>query len=89
MYRWDPRTDKVKSVNRSKHFMKKLKMFTRMTDAQIKKDLKQRETILKWLVKHNITNIVSISEVVSRYNRDPKELLKLLKKKNYHLVLSK
>ena len=89
LYRWDPRSDKIKRVNKSKQFMKKLKIFTHMSDSSVRKDLKSREKILKWMVKHNISDLSLIAEIVSRYNRDPDALLKLIKNKNFHLVLSK
>jgi hypothetical protein len=60
-----------------------------MSDSMIRKDLKSREKILKWMVKHNISDLSLIAEIVSRYNRDPDALLKLIKNKNFHLVLSK
>jgi hypothetical protein len=60
-----------------------------MSDQSLKKDLKNREKVLKWMAKHNIRSLVQIAEIVSMYNKSPENLLKRLQKKDFRLVLSK
>jgi len=59
--------DRLEKINESDIVMDRLKLYTGMSEEELKNDLKQKEKILAWMVKKNIENVNQIGVVMSRY----------------------
>ncbi|MEM4158356.1 MAG: hypothetical protein QXH71_01300, partial [Candidatus Anstonellaceae archaeon] len=77
IYRWRPRTDTWERVGEPIRFYKELNLHTGMTKEQIEKDNKKRQTILKWMVKNNITQIDEVGKIFSLYYSNPEEIYEI------------
>ncbi len=76
----DFRKDRLVSVNPSIHMMKTLQMFTGFSKAQFKRDLTEKQQILKYLVKQNINTVDGVGRIIAEYYTNKQNLLKYIKK---------
>jgi len=67
LYRWEPTNDKILSHSNSMRFFEDLSRHTGMSFTEISQDLKEKKDILNWLVKNNIRDMNSISQVIKKY----------------------
>jgi archaeal flagellar protein FlaI len=81
LFKWDAKTDSVKQVNKSLRVMEEISMHTGLSEPEIKKNLKDKETILAWMLEHQIKDVESVGKVVSEYYRDEKRVLDIAKSK--------
>lgn len=80
VYSWTPATDKFNERDKSKRVMNDIQFYTGMTGREIQQDLKEKVTILNWLVKKQIKNINKVGEVISTYYINPEKVLEMVKK---------
>jgi flagellar protein FlaI len=76
LFRWRAANDKIRKDENSVRCMDILRTFTRMNDREIKQNLDERESVLKWMVKKNIDTVEEVGDVISRYYGEPDELFK-------------
>ncbi|PIN78616.1 hypothetical protein COY26_04565 [Candidatus Woesearchaeota archaeon CG_4_10_14_0_2_um_filter_33_10] len=82
------RKDKLEKANNSVSIMKTLEMFTGMTRNEINRDIKEKELVLKYLVKHNINTVDEVGKVMAEYYTDKDNFMKIVKS-NKALILEK
>lgn len=70
IYRWDPTTDKLISHNKPIRLFEELSRHTGMSDVEITKDLKSKESILQWMVTNNIRSIEQVGKIMYTYYLD-------------------
>jgi flagellar protein FlaI len=80
LMQYDSKKDSLINTNKSKALMKTLKLFTGFSDTEIKKDLKEKETVLKYLVKNDIDTVDGVGRVMAEYYTNKKNLMSLVKK---------
>jgi len=81
LFAWSPRTDKFNKVGRRTRIFEELNLHTGMTPEEQEKDLKQKKTILNWMIKQGITHIDTVGSVVNAYYKSPETVLKGIKNK--------
>jgi flagellar protein FlaI len=79
LYRWRPRSDTFEKINESIRLMQELNLHTGMTTAEIKKDLKDKEEILKWLIKHQIKEVDLVGKITKIYYATPEVIIEAAK----------
>lgn len=80
VYGYNPSNDTFMQLERSMRVLDEVKFYTGMTDEEIKKDLKDKEAILEWMVKHDIKDVNKVGETISRYYQNKKEVLDQVRK---------
>ena len=76
---YDGKADSLKAVNKSKSLMSTLQLYTGYTPKEIMKMLKQKEEILKWMIKQQVKSVDSVGRVVAEYYTDPDNLMKFVR----------
>jgi len=76
----DIKSGKLKKVNRSRILLDTIELFTGFTKNELINSLKEKEQILKWLVKQDINTVNSVGKVMAEYYTEPKHLMKVVKK---------
>ncbi len=79
LYRWHSFKDKIIKGEDSIRCFDTIQRFTRMTEEEIKADLKEKIRVLKWLVKNNINTVNSLGAMISAYYKNKKEFMKKVK----------
>ena len=80
VYRWRPRTDTFEMVGEPSRYLKELNLHTGMTKEEIFADIKNRATILKWMIAAKMTDMESVGRLMALYYAKPKEVLDIAKK---------
>ena len=87
IYKWSPREDNFDKISEPAKFIRQLNLYTGMTEAEIKEEIKSRAQILEWMNKYNLNDIESVGRIMqifysdpkiiydfAKHNKDPKEL---------------
>src|SRR3989344_2057437 len=80
IYRWRPRTDSFELVGEPTKYLKELNLHTGMTKEEIFADIKNRATILRWMIANKMTDIEAVGRLMALYYSKPKEVLDIAKK---------
>ena len=76
----DIRKGILKKVANSKTLIGTIEMFTGFTRNEINRSLKEKETILKWLVKNKIDTVNTVGRVMAEYYTNTAYLMEHVKK---------
>jgi flagellar protein FlaI len=75
VYSWDSQEDAFYKDDKSNQVMEKLKMVTGLTDEEISENLDDKKSILKWMVRNDVTDLDNVGKVVAEYYSREDELL--------------
>lgn len=74
----DLKKDRLIKANDSKTLMENLELYTGMSRQQLRKDMAEKERVLKWLMKHKVNTIDGVGQVMAEYYTNHKEFMKLV-----------
>lgn len=80
IYRWRPRTDTFDAVGEPNKYLKELNLHTGMTKEEIHQDIKNRATVIKWLIANRMYDMESVGRIMALYYGKPKEIVEIAKK---------
>lgn len=75
----DLKKDILVKVHESKSFMDSLELYTGMTRKEIGRDLKEKVSVLQWLVKRKINNVDDVGKFIAEYYTNHDEFIKTVK----------
>jgi flagellar protein FlaI len=75
LMQYDQKKDVLVEKNKSKSFFGNLKLFTGMSDTELNKDIKEKQKILDYMIKHEIVDVDHVGRVMAEYYTDKKNLL--------------
>lgn len=81
LYRWKPGKDETAKAGKSARLLENIKMYTNMSNEDIRKDLADRKRVLEWLVKENINTVDRVGEIISKYVLDKPSVMKMVREK--------
>ena len=81
LYRWKPTTDTIEKARSSIRLINEIRLHTGMTDEQMEDDLKEKESILQWMLDNNVRTVNTVGKVVAEYYHDRNKVLKIVKAK--------
>jgi hypothetical protein len=67
LYQHDPKTDQFKQVSDWGRLMDTLTLFTGYSTKEIKQDIEEKKSLLKYLVKQDITDVHQLGMFFARY----------------------
>jgi flagellar protein FlaI len=80
LMQYDTNKDTLTKVSNSKAIMDSLEMYTGLKRSQIEKEIKEKERILAWLVKHDISDINDVGKVMAEFYTRKKKLMGFVNK---------
>ncbi|MBU5689105.1 MAG: type II/IV secretion system ATPase subunit [Candidatus Aenigmarchaeota archaeon] len=80
LFGWNAAKDTFDKKAKKFKFLDKIKMHTGMSDKDIEKTLKEREHVLKWMMKHNVNTVNGVGKIIAEYYMNSKSLLKIVEK---------
>ncbi len=80
LYRWSPATDKITKGKQSIRVLDELKLHTGMTDHEFRKDLEDKQKILKWMMNKNVKTVDGVGKIIFEYYFDPDRVLEIARK---------
>jgi len=79
LMQYDPKTDKLTKVSNSKSLMHTLKLFTGFSEAEINRDLAEKQKVLNYLIKNNIETVDAVGRVMAEYYTNKDRLFDYIK----------
>ncbi len=80
LMQWNAKKDRLFTVARSTNLMKTLETYTGYTRNEIKRDLLEKQKVLKWLVKHKVNDVHHVGYVMAEYYTDKKKIMEYVNK---------
>lgn len=86
LMQYDAKKDVLQKKNESKSLMGTLELYTGSTRAELTKELKEKESVLNYLVKQQIETVDGVGRAMAEYYTDRANLLKyVVKNKKFDL----
>ena len=76
----DIRSGALKKVANSKSLLSTIELFTGFTRNELFNSLKEKETILKWIVKNNINTVDGVGRIMAEYYTNSDNLMEYVRK---------
>lgn len=89
LYRWVPEKDEIIRHSESARFFEDISRDTGMSQAELNKNLAEKEKILLWLLKNKIRDLTDFGKVMNLYYIDKDELLNAVSKNDIKRVLER
>lgn len=80
LMQYDSKKDVLTNVNKSKSLMSTLELYTGYSQQEIGKILKEKESILKYLVKQQVKTVDGVGRIMAEYYTDKDNLMKFVRK---------
>jgi flagellar protein FlaI len=78
LLQYDQKKDTLVKKNPSKALFTSLKLYTGMSDAELHRDLAEKEKVLKYLVKNKVLDVDAVGRIVAEYYTDKANLMKFV-----------
>ncbi|MBU2561145.1 MAG: Flp pilus assembly complex ATPase component TadA [Nanoarchaeota archaeon] len=75
LMQYDPKRDIMSNRGKSRSLYNTLEMFTGNTPQEINKDIAEKETVLKYLVKQQIKSIDDVGSIMAKYYTDKENVM--------------
>ena len=79
LMQYDPKRDVLTSRSKSRSLYRTLEMFTGFSPKEINADINEKERILKYLVRHNISKIDDVGALMAEYYTNKENVLKYVR----------
>lgn len=80
LYKWNPKTDRIEKANESARIASDLRLHAGITLPEMAEEIRNRQTILEWIVKQGVRSVDGIGKITSMTYIDMDEILGLAKK---------
>ena len=77
--RYNPSTDSLNKIANSVAVKRNLELYTGLSSATIKKELNEKETVLKWLAKQKNNTVDSVGKAMAEYYTNRENFMKLVR----------
>ncbi|MFH1399859.1 MAG: type II/IV secretion system ATPase subunit [Candidatus Woesearchaeota archaeon] len=81
LFRWNPRNDEFEEVRTSRRVYEEISLHVGMTPKEIEADLKERASILQWMLDSGVDSLHQVGNVLSIYYKNKDFLVGCIKKK--------
>lgn len=80
LYRWRGSDDLVVPHSESIRLFDELSLHTGFGRSEILDELKKKEQVLEWMIKHDVHDVTDVGKIIAEYYRDPDTVLEKVKK---------
>ncbi len=79
LLQYDAQKDKLVKVNKSKRFFQTLKLYTGLGEQALRKEIVEKQRVLDYLVKFDITDVDEVGRIVAEYYTNKEAVLRAVK----------
>ncbi len=79
LLQYDNKKDRLVQVGRSKSFFQSLKLYTGMTDGELRAEIKEKQRVIEYLVKHDVLDVDSVGRIIAEYYTNKENLMRYVK----------
>jgi flagellar protein FlaI len=89
LYRWIPEEDKIVKHAESSRLFEDINRNTGMSQAELNKNLDEKEKILSWMIKNSIRNLNDFGKIMDLYYTDKEMLLNFMRNNDVKKALGR
>lgn len=89
LYRWRGSDDKVVPHGESIRLFDELSLHTGFARSEISEELKKKEQVLEWMIKHAVHDVKDVGKIIAEYYAEPETILEKVKKNQKPGIISK
>ncbi len=78
VYRWDTRNDTFAQIAEIARMSETIALFGGYTKDELAKNIEDKQIVLNWMVKYNVTGVDDAGYVISSYYRNAEKILKIV-----------
>jgi flagellar protein FlaI len=78
LLQYEQKKDCLVKKSQSKSLFKNLKLYTGMSDSELKKDLIEKEKVLVYLIKNQVLDVDEVGKIMAEYYTDKERLMKFV-----------
>jgi flagellar protein FlaI len=79
LLQYDPKRDALVRANKSKEFFASLKLYTGMSDDEIQREIKEKQQVIEYLIKQEVTQVDAVGRVIAEYYTDKENLMRFVR----------
>jgi flagellar protein FlaI len=79
LLQYDSKKDALVRKGKSRQFFDNLKLYTGYSDAEIHKEIREKEEVIKYLVKQDVIDVDAVGMIIGEYYTDKANLMKYVK----------
>lgn len=79
LLQYDTKKDRLVQVSKSKSFFQTLKLFTGMSDKELRDEIEEKKQVIDYLVKNDIIDVDSVGRIIAEYYTDKRNLMRYIK----------
>lgn len=76
---YDSKKDRLVPAGKSRSFYDNLRLYTGYSDAEIRSELREKQTVIEYLVKQGITAVDDVGRIIAEYYTDKENLMRFVK----------
>ena len=79
IYKWNARDDTFEKIGRYIRVLNEIHLFTGMNEIEIEENLKDKQTVLQWMLDKKIKTVNAVGKVFAEYYKDEKKIIDIAK----------
>jgi archaeal flagellar protein FlaI len=79
LLQYDPKKDVLVRTSKSSQFFSTLKLYTGYSDAEISREIKEKQQVIEYLVKQDVIDVDSVGRIIGEYYTNKENLMKYVK----------
>ena len=79
LMQYNPKSDRLVKVAKSKSFFTTLKLYTGLSDAELQREINEKQRIIDYLVAQRIMDVDAVGRVIAEYYTNKENLLRYVK----------
>ncbi len=79
IYKWNARDDTFEKIGRYIRVLNEIHHFTGMNEIEVEENLKDKQTILQWMLDKKIKTVNAVGKVFAEYYKDENKIITLAK----------
>ncbi len=79
IYKWNARDDTFEKIGRYIRVLNEIHLFTGMNEIEVEENLKDKQTILQWMLDKKIKTVNAVGKVFAEYYKDEKKIIDIAK----------
>jgi len=79
IYKWNARDDTFEKIGRYIRVLNEIHLFTGMNEIEVEENLKDKQTVLQWMLDKKIKTVNAVGKVFAEYYKNEKKIIDIAK----------
>ncbi len=79
LLQYDQKRDRLVQKGKSRQFFATLKLYTGYSDAEIKREIREKQQVIEYLIRQRITDVDTVGMVIAQYYTDKEGIMRTVR----------